>query len=155
MWEKKVMHFLVFIQFFQKAFSSGASKVLCVEGLEYPFISGVGGGFTLKHEAIQFHLSVLYSSSKKDRENVNRDRNKHNRLIRESREPEGLVKYDLVPAVQDFCQVLDGFVYVVDASQDQPAGNFMFIINDTYFSPFIRYFVNLKCLPGWLIGECV
>lgn len=78
---------------------------------------GVGGGFTLKTPAgIQFHLSVMYSTSKREREQVGGSRNDRHKLMRLKKSQEGEEKYELVPAVQEFCRTVDGFIFVVDAS---------------------------------------
>lgn len=83
---------------------------------------GVGGGFTLRNSTgCQFHLSVMYSSSKKDREATNRNRDQGHRWLKESKGEEENNKYELLPAVQDFCKTVDGFIYVVSASTDSPA----------------------------------
>ncbi|KAL4236608.1 common myeloid progenitor cell proliferation [Mactra antiquata] len=83
---------------------------------------GVGGGFTLKNKSgSQFHLSVMYSASKKERERSNGNRDEWNKLMRENKDAPENEKYELVPAVQDFCKTVDGFVYVVDSSVDSPA----------------------------------
>ncbi|XP_053390204.1 F-box only protein 4-like [Mercenaria mercenaria] len=82
---------------------------------------GVGGGFTLKSPSgSQFNLSVMYSASKREREQTNRDRNQGNRFMRLRKNAEGVENYELVPAVQDFCRTVDGFVYVVDATPSSP-----------------------------------
>ncbi|XP_052777320.1 F-box only protein 4-like [Mya arenaria] len=83
---------------------------------------GVGGGITLKSpEGAQFHWSVMYSASKKEREQSNRDRSHKHRMMRERRDSDGNERFELVPAVQDFCKTVDGFIYVVDATEEAPA----------------------------------
>ena len=70
-----------------------------------------------------FNLTVLYSASRREREKrTDQDRMQRNKLVKESAESESGEKYELVPAVRDLCQTLDGFVYVVDASKDSPSG---------------------------------
>lgn len=82
---------------------------------------GVGGGFTLKStNGSQFHLSVMYSASKREREQASGDRNERNKLMRPNRSSDTNDKYELVPAVQDFCRTVDGFIYVVDATPSCP-----------------------------------
>ena len=82
---------------------------------------GVGGGFTLRDPAgCQFNLSVMYSATQRDRESSNRDRDHTNRLMKENKGSTDINKFELVPAVQDFCKTVDGFIYVVDASADFP-----------------------------------
>ena len=73
----------------------------------------------------QFHLSILYSASKKEREQTNRDRSQNHRMLRERQDEEG--SFELVQAVQDFCKTVDGFVYVVDSTASAPAGNYLFL----------------------------
>ena len=85
---------------------------------------------TLKTETSHvFNLTVLYSASKREREQrVDQDRMQRNKLVKENKNSESGEKYELVPAVRDLCQTLDGFVYVVDASKDSPSGEpFMYI----------------------------
>ncbi|XP_060582950.1 F-box only protein 4-like [Ruditapes philippinarum] len=83
---------------------------------------GVGGGFTLKSPAgSQFNLSVMYSASKREREQANRDRNHGNKFMRVKKNTEGEESYELLPNVQDFCRTVDGFIYVVDSSPSCPA----------------------------------
>lgn len=83
---------------------------------------GVGGGFTLRNsEGCQFHLSVMYSASKKEREAANRVRDQSHKWMQESKSENGESKYEVLPAVQDFCKTVDGFIYVVDASSDTPS----------------------------------
>ncbi|WAR23598.1 FBX4-like protein [Mya arenaria] len=66
---------------------------------------GVGGGITLKSpEGAQFHWSVMYSASKKEREQSNRDRSHKHRMMRERRDSDGNERFELVPAVQDFLE---------------------------------------------------
>lgn len=86
---------------------------------------GVGGGMTLKTETSHvFNLTVLYSAPKKEREqHTDQDRMRWNKLVKESKNGGG-EKYELLPAVRDLCQTLDGFVYVVDSSVDSPAGDY-------------------------------
>ena len=70
-----------------------------------------------------FNLTVLYSASRREREQqADQDRMQRNKLVKESKDSDSGEKYELVPAVRDLCQTLDGFVYVVDASKDSPSG---------------------------------
>ena len=64
----------------------------------------------------------MYSASKREREQANRDRNHGNRFMRVKKNKEGEESYELLPNVQDFCRTVDGFIYVVDSTPDCPAG---------------------------------
>ena len=79
---------------------------------------------TLKTETSHvFNLTILYSTTKKEREQAgNQNRIQRSKLIKENQNKDAEEKYELVPAVRDLCRTLDGFVYVVDASADFPAG---------------------------------
>lgn len=70
----------------------------------------------------------MYSASRREREQANGAREQWNKMMRENKGAEGTEKYELVPAVQDFCKTVDGFIYVVDASSDEPAGIVYIII---------------------------
>lgn len=84
---------------------------------------GVGGGMTLKLPlGHSLHLSVLYSASKNERENRGaQERVENNRMLQKQpgqvndvgEEP----KYELKTQIKHLCQVLDGFIFVVDASE--------------------------------------
>ena len=78
---------------------------------------------TLKTETSHvFNLTVLYSASRREREQrADQDRMQRNKLVKESKDADSTEKYELVPAVRDLCQTLDGFVYVIDASRDSPS----------------------------------
>lgn len=67
----------------------------------------------------------MYSASKKEREQGNRDRNERNKMMRLNKDNEAEDKYELVPAVQDFCRTVDGFIYVADATPSSPEGESM------------------------------
>ena len=70
-----------------------------------------------------FNLTILYSASKSEREqHADRDRMQRNKLVKENQDKDSEEKYELVPAVRDLCRTLDGFVYVVNASAESPAG---------------------------------
>ncbi|KAK3592045.1 hypothetical protein CHS0354_019300 [Potamilus streckersoni] len=82
---------------------------------------GVGAGMTVRinNTGRDLNLSVLYSATKKEREGSRHDRMQHNKLVRHNaQEEEGKEKYNLLPAIRDLCRTLDGFVFVVDASQE-------------------------------------
>ena len=81
---------------------------------------------TLKTETSHvFNLTVLYSASRREREQrTDQDRMQRNKLVKESKDADSGEKYELVPAVRDLCQTLDGFVYVVDASRDSPSSKY-------------------------------
>lgn len=82
---------------------------------------GVGGGFTMRNPSgCQFHLSVMYSAAKKEREASNRDRNHSHRWMKVNKDEANGNKHELLPAVQDFCKTVDGFIYVADATADFP-----------------------------------
>ncbi|XP_013078974.2 F-box only protein 4-like [Biomphalaria glabrata] len=81
---------------------------------------GVGGGMTLKMPTgHSMHLSVLYSASKHERENRNaQQRVENNRMLQapiDQREDDP--QYELKTQIKHFCQILDGFIFVVDASE--------------------------------------
>ncbi|XP_052255798.1 F-box only protein 4-like isoform X1 [Dreissena polymorpha] len=81
---------------------------------------GVGGGITLKSPGgALLHLSVLYSNTEKEREKVYNVR--QHKMMRVKEDASGNDKYEMMPAVQDFCETVDGFIYVVDASAECPA----------------------------------
>lgn len=73
----------------------------------------------------QFHLSVLYSASKHERENQHQqNRLARNRMLSQQQgaEASDAVTYELQPALQQLCHTLDAFVFVVDASESLEAG---------------------------------
>ncbi|CAL1543841.1 unnamed protein product [Lymnaea stagnalis] len=84
---------------------------------------GVGGGMTLKLPmGHSLHLSVLYSASKNERENRGaQERVEKNKMLQKhagqvvavGEEPQ----YELKTQIKHLCQVLDGFIFVVDASE--------------------------------------
>lgn len=82
---------------------------------------GVGSGFKMKCGSTQFILSLLYSATRKEREQENFNRAQQNHLLKAQQDQDGSTEFELNPAVRDFCQTLDGFIYVVDASADAPA----------------------------------
>ena len=75
-----------------------------------------------------FHLTVLYSSSKQERENpAGQDRLSRNRMLSQQPSAPGeggarAVTYQLQPALQQLCHTLNGFVFVVDASGSRESG---------------------------------
>ncbi|XP_059155269.1 F-box only protein 4-like [Physella acuta] len=79
---------------------------------------GVGGGMTLKLQTgHSLHLSVLYSASKNERENRNaQERVDKNKMFQKQLEGEES-NYELKTQIKHFCQILDGFIFVVDASE--------------------------------------
>ena len=87
---------------------------------------GYGAGMTLQlPNSHTFHLTVLYSSSKQERENQpDRDRLARNRMLNQQRSSQGeeAVSYELQPALQQLCHTLNGFIFVVDASGTKQSG---------------------------------
>ncbi|GFS18266.1 F-box only protein 4-like [Elysia marginata] len=88
---------------------------------------GMGGGITLRLPAgHSLHLSVLYSASKQERENrAGVDRLEGNKLLQkldgdqagDSGNNATGFQYELKPQLRHLCQTLDGFIFVVDATQ--------------------------------------
>ncbi|KAL8618622.1 hypothetical protein ACOMHN_015732 [Nucella lapillus] len=85
---------------------------------------GYGAGMTLQLPNSQtFHLTVLYTASRGERENRSlENRMSRNRMLNQQphREGEGAeTTYELQPALQQLCHTLNGFIFVVDASGSQ------------------------------------
>ncbi|ESO94461.1 hypothetical protein LOTGIDRAFT_232302 [Lottia gigantea] len=79
---------------------------------------GIGAGMTLKLKTgSTFHLTVLYSGTKKEREN--RNKNSTSRIFQNKIEGSGKTEIELQPAVKNLCHILDAFIFVVDASQTE------------------------------------
>ena len=93
------------------------------------FPPGYGAGMTLQlPNSHTFHLTVLYSSSKQERENQpSQDRLSRNRMLNQQRSSQGEeeVTYELQPALQQLCHTLNGFIFVVDASSTKQSGEGM------------------------------
>ncbi|XP_050402109.1 F-box only protein 4 [Patella vulgata] len=82
---------------------------------------GVGAGMTLKLKTgSTFHLTVLYSGTKQEREKPShRNRANHSRLFINSTQDKDNTGIELQPAVKNLCHTLDAFIFVVDASQPE------------------------------------
>lgn len=77
--------------------------------------------------SLMFHLSTLYASNKRDRENWQEgERLQHHRLLQQVAHD---AIYELKDNVKDFCKSLDGFVFMLDATKSNSVGK-------TNFSPF-------------------
>ncbi|PVD22809.1 hypothetical protein C0Q70_16065 [Pomacea canaliculata] len=116
---------------------------------------GVGAGMTLKlSDGHQFHLSVLYSASKHERENQHQqNRLARNRMLSQQQgaEASDAVTYELQPALQQLCHTLDAFVFVVDASESLEAvsagkAELRAMVQERWASPRVPVLV-LSCVP--------
>jgi hypothetical protein len=80
--------------------------------------------------SVSFHLTVLYTASRQERENQNRaqqqNRLSRNRMMNQQRNVEGDVDtgpvYELQPALQQLCHTLNAFIFVVDATSTKETG---------------------------------
>ena len=113
---------------------------------------------TLKTQTSQvFNLTILYSAAKRERElNANLDRMMRNKLVQANEDEDSKEKYELVPSVRDLCKTLDGFVYVVDASSQSPAGAcFLFLtLNAPIATKVVCFSRLLKCLRSLYGKQC-
>ncbi|KAH9515362.1 hypothetical protein Btru_014251 [Bulinus truncatus] len=81
---------------------------------------GVGAGMTIKMPSgHSMHLSVLYSASKHERENQNAQQRmeNHRMMQKPAGQAEDIPPYELKIQIKCLCQILDGFIFVVDASE--------------------------------------
>lgn len=155
---KKVPKFAMFGPGLETSTSKIVRKIMYTdtvfhtEGLFPGQFDGFGGGMTLKTATNHvFNLTVLYSASRREREQVaDQNRMQRNKLVKESKNSESGEKYELVPAVRDLCQTLDGFVYVVDASRDFPfieTEEMIAMVSERWLATYIPLLV-LSCVPA-------
>lgn len=116
---------------------------------------GMGAGMTLKlPDGHHFHMSVLYSASKREREqNQRQDRMARNRLMHPQQGAQGSdeVTYELQPALKQLCHTLSAFICVVDASGAKDmvsAGRdeLLAMVQERWASPHVPVLV-LSCIP--------
>ena len=74
--------------------------------------------------SLMFHLSTLYASNRKDRENWQPgERLKNHRLLQQSDQEEKEENiFTLKDNVKEFCRSLDAFVFVIDATENESTG---------------------------------
>ncbi|CAH1773448.1 unnamed protein product [Owenia fusiformis] len=117
---------------------------------------GVGGGFSLKLKSgCMLHLSTLYTSTKREREQVfDGNRLRNNRLIAVQQAEEGAIEdieqYELRQSVKDLCRTLDAFIFVVDATESIQNLELMrrelfALVNERWAAPSIPVLV-LSCI---------
>ena len=87
-------------------------------------VTGVGSGMTLKLQSgFSFHLSVLYTASKKERGVEKRNRLAGNRMLNQQKNADDKTEsYELHSSIRHLCHTLDAFIFVVDASQSKEEG---------------------------------
>ena len=101
--------------------------------------AGVGAGFTIRIQNNNLiNLTTLYTSNKKQRENIPQgERLRYNMMMQENVEAgdqaEQEPQYELKQAVKDLCRTLDGFIYVVDASTENPLTRRLLLILKIHF----------------------
>ena len=85
------------------------------------FHVGVGSGFNIRMaNKTLFDLITLYSATQKVRENSNPEARLASSkfLINNSLREDSPVEYEPNPSVKELCKTVDGFVYVIDASEN-------------------------------------
>ncbi|XP_076463066.1 F-box only protein 4-like [Babylonia areolata] len=117
---------------------------------------GVGAGMTLQLPSGQtFHLSVLYSASRRERENQPQEnRMSWNRMLNQQHQQEsgeGEVTYELQPALQQLCHTLNAFIFVVDASDTRESVassrlELITMVQERWATPQVPVLI-LSCVP--------
>ncbi|BFY99993.1 hypothetical protein BsWGS_03033 [Bradybaena similaris] len=118
---------------------------------------GVGGGITLKLQSgHSLHLSVLYSASKQERENRGaHERLKENKMFQQRQGEDAGADgaeplYELKPQIKHLCHVLDGLIFVVDASESKQSvakcgGELMAMVRERRSAPHVPVLI-LSCI---------
>ncbi|XP_071119258.1 F-box only protein 4-like [Haliotis cracherodii] len=117
---------------------------------------GMGAGMTMKlPSGNNFHLTVLYTATKREREMTqNRDRLATNKLLskqKQNQDGSDSETYELQQSIKDLCHTLDAFVFVVDAScsaetVESSKRELFAMINERWLAPYVPVLV-LSCIP--------
>ncbi|XP_074641857.1 F-box only protein 4-like [Tubulanus polymorphus] len=102
-----------------------AAKIMRDQGEHFlttglvPGIAGVGSGVSFKlRNKLDFQLSLLYSMTKKQRENLTiyGDRIKHNHMLKrnEASGDDYKSQLELNTSIQDLCRLVAGFIFVIN-----------------------------------------
>lgn len=107
--------------------------------------SGIGSFFTMSVHDKAFNLTVMYSGTKKDRENsANQGIHRLSRL-------------EQMQQLKELCRTLDGFVFVVDASDPGSMSwaekELLNVTNERWSATHTPVLV-LSCVPGIVNGQC-
>ncbi|KAK7487530.1 hypothetical protein BaRGS_00021232 [Batillaria attramentaria] len=125
---------------------------------------GMGAGMTLKlTDGHHFHLSVLYSASKREREQNNpQNRLARNHLFSQQQGAQGSdeVQYQLQPALQQLCHTLNAFIFVVDASGTKematsPRLPAVEVVEELNLSSLTRPWMVMDCVVDNLVNVAV
>lgn len=118
---------------------------------------GYGAGMTLQLPSSQtFHLTVLYSASREERERQShQNRMSRNRMVHQQPHHEGEegteTTYELLPALQQLCHTLNAFIFVVDASSTPESvasgrQELTTMVQERWASPQVPVLI-LSCVP--------
>ncbi|KAK7099930.1 hypothetical protein V1264_022959 [Littorina saxatilis] len=122
---------------------------------------GFGAGMTLQLQSPTihtFHLTVLYTATKNERDNnagnqAENSRLSRNRMLNQQSSSQGdeEARYELLPALQQLCHTLNAFIFVVDASGSKESvaegkTELKMMVQERWASPQVPVLV-LSCIP--------